>query len=125
MPLLSLRGRLLFSGVAMAIAAATIAVLLVVPSTMLQSDASLRSAPQPVAVSVAAVEQRNVSIWDEFSGRIEAVERVEVRSRVAGAVQAVHFREGALVAEGDLLIIHRSGAVCGRGRAAERSSRCR
>ncbi len=104
MPLLSLRGRLLFSGVATAIAAATIAVLLVVPSTMLQSDASLRSAPQPVEVSVAAVEQRNVSIWEEFSGRIEAVERVEVRSRVAGAVQVVHFREGALVAEGDLLI---------------------
>ena len=43
-------------------------------------------------------------VWDEFSGRLEAVERVEVRSRVAGAVQAVHFREGALVKQGDLLI---------------------
>jgi len=43
-------------------------------------------------------------LWEEFSGRLEAVERVEVRSRVAGAVQSVHFREGALVAEGDLLI---------------------
>jgi multidrug efflux system membrane fusion protein len=50
------------------------------------------------------VEQRDVTLWDEFSGRLEAVERVEVRSRVAGAVAAVHFREGALVAEGDLLI---------------------
>jgi multidrug efflux system membrane fusion protein len=55
-------------------------------------------------VSVAVVEQRNVEIWDEFSGRLEAIERVEVRSRVAGAVQAVHFREGALVKQGDLLI---------------------
>ena len=68
----------------MAIAAAAIAVLLVVPSNTSRSDASLRSAPQAVPVSVAVVEQRNVSIWDEFSGRIEAVERVEVRSRVAG-----------------------------------------
>ena len=42
--------------------------------------------------------------WDEFSGRLEAVERVDVRSRVAGAVQAVHFREGALVKQGDLLV---------------------
>ena len=55
-------------------------------------------------VSVAVVEQRDVVIWDEFSGRLEAVERVEVRSRVAGAVQAVHFREGALVKQGDLLV---------------------
>ena len=55
-------------------------------------------------VSVATVEQRDVALWDEFSGRLEAVERVEVRSRVAGAVQAVHFREGALVKQGDLLI---------------------
>src|SRR5262249_7940235 len=38
------------------------------------------------------------------SGRLEAVERVELRSRVAGAVQAVHFREGALVRQGDLLV---------------------
>jgi multidrug efflux system membrane fusion protein len=43
-------------------------------------------------------------LWDEFSGRLEAVERVEVRSRVAGAVQAVHFREGALVKQNDLLV---------------------
>ena len=50
------------------------------------------------------VEQRDVAIWDEFSGRLEAVERVDVRSRVAGAVQSVHFREGALVKQGDLLI---------------------
>jgi len=55
-------------------------------------------------VSVAVVEQHDVALWDEFSGRLEAVERVEVRSRVAGAVEAVHFREGALVGQGDRLI---------------------
>ena len=55
-------------------------------------------------MSVATVEQRDIALWDEFSGRLEAVERVEVRSRVAGAVQAAHFREGALVKQGDLLI---------------------
>ena len=60
--------------------------------------------PQATPVSVALVEQRNVEIWDEFSGRLEAIERVELRSRVAGAVQSAHFREGALVKQGDLLI---------------------
>ena len=68
------------------------------------AQASNPPAPPATPVSVASVEQRDVALWDEFSGRLEAVERVEVRSRVAGAVQSVHFREGALVKEGDLLI---------------------
>ncbi|RAI42688.1 efflux RND transporter periplasmic adaptor subunit [Rhodoplanes roseus] len=62
------------------------------------------AAPQAVPVSVAAVEKRNVALFDEFSGRLEAIERVEVRPRVAGAVQNVHFVEGALVNKGDLLV---------------------
>jgi multidrug efflux system membrane fusion protein len=61
-------------------------------------------APQAMPVSVAAVSESDVTAWDEFSGRLEAVERVDVRSRVAGAVQAAHFREGMLVKKGDLLI---------------------
>lgn len=60
--------------------------------------------PERIPVSVATVEARDVRTWSEFSGRMEAVERVEVRSRVAGAVQAVHFNEGALVESGDLLV---------------------
>jgi membrane fusion protein, multidrug efflux system len=55
-------------------------------------------------VSVATVVNSDVATWDEFSGRLEAVERVDIRSRVAGTVQAVHFREGALVRKGDLLL---------------------
>lgn len=58
----------------------------------------------PVPVSVARVEARSVEVWDEFSGRLEAIERVEVRSRVSGAVEKVHFREGALVKTGQLLV---------------------
>ena len=62
------------------------------------------AAPQGVPVSVAAVLQKDIALWDEFSGRLEAVQRVEVRPRVAGALQAVHFKEGALVKPGDLLV---------------------
>src|SRR5579862_4608582 len=61
-------------------------------------------APPATPVSVAVVERRDVATWDEYSGRLEAVDRVEVRSRAAGAVQAIHFREGALVKAGDLLV---------------------
>lgn len=73
------------------------------PQTGAQASAPA-AAPPAVPVSVATVAEREVTTWDEFSGRLEAVERVEVRSRVAGAVQSVHFREGAIVGKGDLLV---------------------
>ena len=60
--------------------------------------------PQATPVPVAVIEEREVTTWDEFSGRLEAVERVDVRSRVAGAVKSVHFSEGALVSRGALLV---------------------
>ncbi len=100
---LSFRLSVLGAGIAVAVAASAVAGLLLVPSSSPQSS-SPPAAPAPTRVAVALVEQRDVTLWSEFSGRLEAVERVDVRSRVAGAVQAVHFREGALVAEGDLLI---------------------
>jgi len=68
------------------------------------SNAASTDAPQATPVVVSAVEPTEVTTWDEFSGRLEAVDRVDVRSRVAGAVQAIHFKEGALVKAGDLLV---------------------
>lgn len=68
-----------------------------------QADAG-PGAPQATPVSVAQVVSQEVSAWNEFSGRLEAVDRVDVRARVSGAVQAVHFREGSLVKAGDLLV---------------------
>ena len=61
-------------------------------------------APPPMPVSVATVVESDATTWNEFSGRLEAVERVEIRSRVAGAVLATHFQEGSLVKKGDLLV---------------------
>ena len=66
--------------------------------------AAAQAAPAAMPVMVASVVQADVETWDEFSGRLEAVERVEVRSRVSGAIQSVHFVEGALVRRGDLLV---------------------
>ncbi|MET0312986.1 MAG: efflux RND transporter periplasmic adaptor subunit [Hansschlegelia sp.] len=55
-------------------------------------------------VSVAEVQRRDVQNWNEFSGRMEAIERVEVRPRVAGEIVEIHFREGALVEKGAALV---------------------
>ena len=60
--------------------------------------------PSAVTVTVATVVQAPVVAWEEFSGRLEAVDRVDIRSRVSGALQSVHFREGALVKAGDPLV---------------------
>ena len=59
--------------------------------------------PPPPAVTVAEVELRPVTDWDDFTGRFAAVETVEIRPRVSGYVESVNFEEGALVAAGDLL----------------------
>src|SRR4029453_5602347 len=59
--------------------------------------------PPPPQVTVAHVVSREVTEWDEFTGRLQAVDAVAVRPRVAGYVAAVRFAEGAIVQRGDLL----------------------
>lgn len=63
------------------------------------------AAPPPPPVSVAPVAERKVMEADEFPGRIEAVESVEVRARVNGYLQSVHFRPGSMVRKGELLFV--------------------
>lgn len=79
-------------------------ILLALPESPASANNPAPAAPAAVAVSVATVEKRNAVTWDEFSGRLEAVERVEIRPRVAGVVETIHFREGSLVKQGDLLL---------------------
>ncbi|HYW56977.1 MAG TPA: efflux RND transporter periplasmic adaptor subunit [Polaromonas sp.] len=69
-----------------------------------KAESAAGAAPAATPVSVATVVQSDVAAWDEFSGRLEAVDRVDIRPRVAGTIQRVHFREGALVKKGELLL---------------------
>src|SRR6201997_3560419 len=57
------------------------------------------------AVTVAQPVKRTVTDWDEFTGRFEAVEEVQVRPRVGGYVNSVEFQDGAIVRAGDLLYV--------------------
>ena len=66
--------------------------------------------PQPAAaaappVTVAQPVKRTVTDWDEFTGRFEAVEEVQIRARVGGFVTSVEFRDGDFVRAGDLLYV--------------------
>lgn len=62
-------------------------------------------APPPPAVTANQPATREVMEWDEYPGRLEAVEMVELRARVSGYLQAVSFKEGAEVKKGDLLFL--------------------
>ena len=60
-----------------------------------------RLAAQPMPqVTVAPPVQRSVAEWDEFTGRFEALAMVEIRPRVSGVLEALHFRDGEVVAAG-------------------------
>ncbi len=57
----------------------------------------------PPDVNVAEVVQKSVTEWDEYSGHVEAIEAAEIRPRVGGHLQRVHYDEGGLVEKGQLL----------------------
>ncbi len=91
------------AGLGLAVSVSAAALMFQLPGNVAQAEATVTADVPAVPVTVAVVENRNVVSWQEFSGRLEAIDRVQIRSRVAGAIQSVHFREGALVKAGDLL----------------------
>lgn len=64
---------------------------------------SAQNQPRPPAVTVATVEQKEIVEREEFTGRVEPVDSVEIRPRVSGYIQEVKFQSGQLVKKGDLL----------------------
>ncbi len=59
----------------------------------------------PVPVSVAPAASANVYVWHNFSGRLEAIDKAEVRARVSGAIERIYFRDGAMVQRGQPLFL--------------------
>lgn len=70
-----------------------------------EKQAPQAAAPPPPPVTVAQPVKRTVTDWDEFTGRFDAVQQVQVRPRVGGFITAVEFRDGAFVRAGDLLYL--------------------
>jgi RND family efflux transporter MFP subunit len=59
----------------------------------------------PLPVNVVTVIEKEVNEWDEFTGRLEAVESVDIRPRVSGYITEVHIEAGAVIKKGDLLYV--------------------
>ena len=68
-------------------------------------SASAAAAAPPPQVSVAQVVQRPVNEFDEFTGRFEAIEHVDLRPRVSGYISSVNFVEGREVKKGEVLFV--------------------
>jgi len=68
-----------------------------------QSQSQPQASPPPPQVTIAKPVSKMVADQDEYVGRFVAVEFVEVRARVLGYLQAIHFKDGQMVKEGDLL----------------------
>ena len=83
--------------------AALISILIPVLSAGCARPAAQQGPAADPQVTVAVVVARDVTEWDEFTGRLEAVNAVDIRPRVSGYVSTVRFIEGALVGKGDLL----------------------
>ncbi len=95
-------------------------------------DATGKTAEAPAAggppISAALVLEKTISETQEFSGRLEAIDRVEIRSRVSGFITAVNFKPGSEIKKGDVLFVidpRPYVAEADRAEAAANSARAR
>ena len=97
-----------FSRKQFALSAIFVAILATGGSFMfLHENAGAKAAPttaqQAATVDISNVISKTITDWQEYSGRLEAIDQVDIRPQVSGKLIAVHFKDGSLVRKGDLL----------------------
>jgi membrane fusion protein, multidrug efflux system len=87
--------------------AVIVAFLLVTANLLIgcNSEPAASSAPPAPPVTVARPLQKEITEWDEYTGRFTAVASVEIRPRVSGFIDSIHFQDGQIVTQGDLLFV--------------------
>lgn len=89
-------------GVVAVLAAATGGIL---TATRASDEGGAQEAPLPPSVTVAPPVVERVTDWRVYTGRFEAVERVDIRARVSGHLESIHFNDGQIIRKGDLLFV--------------------
>ncbi|HEY7494467.1 MAG TPA: efflux RND transporter periplasmic adaptor subunit [Candidatus Tectomicrobia bacterium] len=79
--------------------------LLLLLTACTQQSSPPPATPPPPKVTVSQPLHREVVEWEEYTGRLDAVESVEIRARVSGYLQSVNFKDGGMVKKGDLLFV--------------------
>ena len=72
------------------------------------ADAAVSSqaaAPPPPPAIVSTMEEKQIQIWKDFTGRLQAVDYVEIRPEVSGKIQEIRFKDGQTVNKGDVLLV--------------------
>ncbi|MGN6807134.1 MAG: efflux RND transporter periplasmic adaptor subunit [Trinickia sp.] len=87
------------------VAVAVLAGVGTLTAVRVNANAPAQAAPMAPEVDVAAVVDKTVTDWQEYSGRLEAVDKVEVRPLVSGTIVSVNFKDGSLVKKGDVLFV--------------------
>jgi len=64
-----------------------------------------QAAPPPIKVSVIRPVEKEITEWDEYTGRLQSPESVEIRPRVGGYLQSINFKDGQMVKKGELLFV--------------------
>lgn len=85
--------------------ARSLTALLVVAALSAACSEKKKEAPPPPTVLVAQPLQQRVVDWDDYVGRFQSIDAVELRPRVSGYLQSVAFRDGQMVRKGDLLFV--------------------
>lgn len=94
--------KLLLSVMAVALIAGGYAVVQFMNSTNASAQMPGGEMP-PMPVPVVTIEQKPLQLWKEFSGRLTAVDYVEIRPQVSGIIEKIHFQDGQIVNKGDVL----------------------
>ena len=68
-------------------------------------QAAADTAPQAIPVKILQVETKPVRLWSEFSGRLSAIDQVELRPQISGTIQEIRFEDGQMVTKGDVLLV--------------------
>lgn len=69
------------------------------------ATATATAAPPPPPATVAVMEEQNIQIWKDFTGRLQAVDYVEIRPEVSGQLQEIRFKDGQTVTKDDILFV--------------------
>jgi membrane fusion protein, multidrug efflux system len=85
------------------VAAGLLSLLLLAILSACASPAAQAGDPPAPQITAARAVSRQVTEWNEFTGRVEAVHHVDIRPRVSGVISNVYFQEGAIVRRGDVL----------------------
>jgi RND family efflux transporter MFP subunit len=105
------------------VAAIAVALLVGAASLLPSCNKPSAAAPPPPKLKVVQPLVREITEWDEFTARLDAVDSVEVRPRVGGYLESINFQDGALVKKGDVLfsIDHRPYSAALRRTEADRA----